>query len=73
MGGVPGVDPAGESRHGVPHVPSEGPLRTRVFNHGRGTKLGKQTVAAIAVDAVPKKGMAIEGAQTVGNGLYLQG
>ena len=39
--------------------------------HGR--KLGKRTVAAVAIDTGPQEGAATEESVTVGNGLYLPG
>ena len=52
---------------------SERALCTRVPDHRRGPPLRKQTVTAITIDAGPERGVAMEGATTVGNGLYLQG
>ena len=74
MGVALGVDTQAENRHGVSHVPSEGSLRARVpDHHPRRRTLGKRTVAAIALDAGPEQGAAIEETWAVGNGLYLQG
>ena len=72
MGGTPRIGPATKSGHGVPLVPSKRPFRERMPDQ-TGRTLGKQTVAAFAIDVGPQEGAATEESVTVGNGLYLAG
>ena len=62
MGDMVGVDLTTESRYGVPHMPPKGHFAPHC-----------PTTATVTIDAGPERGMAMEGKQAVGNGLYLPG